>query len=574
MSENAIAIPAIKAGVAIQSLRHSGYDLSTALGEPVDNSLEAGANVVHIHLSERADKRGRRHVHQIAIIDDGGGMDPDTLQHYLVLGYSTRYMRTDTIGKFGVGAKLAALNFARRIDAWSRSNRQDPWLHVQLDLDAALENERNGGFVNIEPPNEAPLPEEFAALVPKGTGTFVLWSNIDRLEEGRHATDFNELRVEIEKELARIFRHFIRDGRKILVNGTELMPHDPLFKMDRTWADSVIADQLALGAPKRPRQEMHVEPFVITNEEEVRVLGCKALLTVTVYPKEILRERGKGGDDLAKKLRIPDNEGAISFVRMNREISYTNVPKILPGGVEPRDRFIGIEVRFKSDADDYFGVRNVKRGVEPHGELRAEIRKRLAKYIPTARGKIEEFWGEASRAKLTHVGEIAPVVDALKEADRTLPKPRAPQQSKEVVEASLNELALDVGKTDEKEKEAYKEQIKSLPYVVEMVAYPGTNFVDLTHLGSQIIIRINTRHRFYRELLEPALSLSKRSPAEVSGDEAVRMARRSIEALSLLIVAYAKAESMHDDPHGQYAELRDYWGKFMDSLFGKVKDVL
>jgi hypothetical protein len=567
-------IPAIKAGVAIQSLRHSGYDISTALGEPIDNSLEAGANNIHIQLADVPDARGRRHVNQVAIIDDGSGMDADTLQHYLQLGFSTRYMRTDTIGKFGVGAKLAALTFARRIDAWSRASKDTPWVHVQLDLDEAANAEKAAGEVNIEPPAEYPLPPEYADIVPKGTGTIVVWSKIDRLDEGRHASSFDELRVEIEKELARIFRYFIRDGRQLLVNGRALLPHDPLFLMERSWTDSVLSDLANVGVPKKARKEVHAEAFVVTKDEEVRVHGCKALLTVTVYPTEVVRERGKGGDEIAKKLRIPDNEGAISFVRMDREISYTNVPKIFPGGVETRDRFIGIEVRFKSEADEYFGVRNVKRGVEPHGELRAEVRKRLQKYLPQARERIEGVWGASSKAKSTHDGEISPVVVALKEADRTLPKPRAPQASPKAVETALEELAVDVGKTEEKEKETYKAQAKGLPYIVEMVAFPGTNFVEITHLGSQILIKLNTRHRFYRELWEPLIELSKRSPADVSGDEAVRMARRSIEALSLLIVAYSKAESMHDDPHGHYSELRDYWGKFMDSLFGKVKDVL
>ena len=40
-----------------------------------------------------------------------------------------------------------------------------------------------------------------------------------------------------------------------------------------------------------------------------------------------MRKRGMGGDELALRLRIPDNEGSLSFVRLEREINYTNVPK-------------------------------------------------------------------------------------------------------------------------------------------------------------------------------------------------------------------------------------------------------
>src|SRR4051812_26507120 len=109
-------IPIIRPGQALESLRDSGHSLPTALGEPIDNSLEARANNIYIHLGESDNPKGKKHVHKITIADDGDGMDESILHQYLQLGFSTRYMRTDTIGKYGVGAKLAALNFARRID--------------------------------------------------------------------------------------------------------------------------------------------------------------------------------------------------------------------------------------------------------------------------------------------------------------------------------------------------------------------------------------------------------------------------------------------------------------------------
>ena len=121
-------IPAVLSGHALRSLRDSGYDLSAALGEVIDNAIEANANQIDVWFTEeQATGKGRKaHISQIAIVDDGDGMGSDdqgrdVLQHYLQLGYSTRYMSTTTIGKFGVGAKLGALSFARRIDVWSRT---------------------------------------------------------------------------------------------------------------------------------------------------------------------------------------------------------------------------------------------------------------------------------------------------------------------------------------------------------------------------------------------------------------------------------------------------------------------
>jgi hypothetical protein len=210
----------ILTGQALLSLRDSGFSLPTALAEVVDNSIEARANTVRIRLDESA-HRDKKHVHRIVISDDGEGMDEELLHRYLQIGYSTRYMRKDTIGKYGVGAKLAALNFGKRIDAWSRTSPDSPWGHVSFDLDKAIQEEKTrGSFLGIDAPRIEPLPKDIEPLAPEGSGTVVVWSEVDRLEHGRVAADFNELRLELEKELSRIFREFIDGGIAIEVNGT------------------------------------------------------------------------------------------------------------------------------------------------------------------------------------------------------------------------------------------------------------------------------------------------------------------------------------------------------------------
>lgn len=352
-------IPMILTGQALNSLRDSGYDLAAALGEPVDNSLEAKANRIALRLDEATNKRGKKHIHRIVIADDGCGMDEFTLQHYLQLGFSTRYMSKDTIGKYGVGAKLAALNFSRRIDVWSRTKAGGKWLHVHFDLDDAIEQEKKGGNPGIDPPRAEDVPSDMADMFPKGSGTVVVWSRVDRLEEGQRAVDANELRVEVEKELSRIFRYFLHDGIQIKVNETVLVPHDPLMLMEGSWADQVLAKQRQrLGnkdedktTPKESGNGHYAATVIF--DDAVAIAGHKAIVRITRYPKEVVRKRLLGRDELARKLRVPENEGQVSFVRLNREVSYTNVPRIFPRGVEEPDRFIGIEVAFSPALDDY-----------------------------------------------------------------------------------------------------------------------------------------------------------------------------------------------------------------------------
>ncbi|MFT3856568.1 MAG: ATP-binding protein [Aquabacterium sp.] len=567
-----IEIPMIQTGQALLSLRDSGHSLPTALGEVIDNSIEASANNIAV-LLEQSEERGKKRVHRIAISDDGAGMPADILHRYLVLGYSSRYMRSDTIGKYGVGAKLAALNFGRRIDVWSRDTAGADWLHVHFDLDEALKEESDGKSVVLSAPAPAEPPADLKLSFPKETGTVVLWSRVDRLEEGRAARDFNELRQELEKELSRIFRHFLDGGIKISINGQDLVPHDPLMLLEGTWADVQLNKEYKRDDLKRGA--LHHYRATTIGEDLVKVGDHTARLRVTLYPKEVLRSRGKGGDALAKTLRVPENEGALSFVRKNREVAYSNVPRILPGGVKDTDRFIGIEVSFDPELDDYFGIRNVKRGVEPHGELREKLRELLKKHIPTARKLIDDAWGEASRQQHEASGEHSAILGAVKDVNVTMPKPRVePQPGTPGPEDALKELAEDAGFTKPEEQQKYIEDKRQLPFVIESVSFPGNIFLSTTHVADQVIIRLNTRHPFYREMWEPLKAISQRDPGTVSGDEAVKAARRSIEAMSLLLVAYGKAESMHPNPVDQYQDLTQFWGQFLGTLLNKVKDVL
>lgn len=574
-----VRIPMIQTCQALESLRDSGHSLSTALAEPVDNSIEARANVIQIWLDESSNSRGKKHVHRITIADDGTGMDDNTLHHYLQIGFSTRYMRDDTIGKYGVGAKLAALNFGRRIDVWSRTDARSPWQHVYFDLDQAIAEEQNGKAPGVDAPDKAPIPGDLQIQLPAGSGTVVMWSKVDRLEEGRLAQSFDELRVEVEKELSRIFRYFISGGIKLSVNETMLLPHDPLFLLEGSWADKILTEHLATdkSIARDPKNLRHFPASVICDRQiPVPGTGQQVRLRVTLYPKEVIRKRHMGGDKLATKLRVPENEGCISFVRLDREISYTNVPRIFPRGVENPDRFIGIEVAFSPALDSFFGVRNVKRGVEPHGELRDALRKELQQHIAAARKELESIWGRVAQEARETEGEHAPVVDAVKNANRTLPKGRVEETlPPEEVERRLRDIARDVaGEEDQKRQEEYLDRIRHLPFVVESVSYPGNMFIDVQHINNQVIIRLNTRHRFYREMWEPIKSIAQRDAGSVSGAEAVQTARRTLEALTLLVIAYGKAESMHPSPTQQYSELVMYWGQFLDTLMGKVKDVL
>src|SRR5688500_3710961 len=95
------------------SLRDIGYDLSSAVADLVDNSLDAGARTVDIDLVYDGAESWLR------VVDDGLGMSGKELVEAMRFG-SHREYGTNDLGHFGLGLKTASLSQARRLVVASR----------------------------------------------------------------------------------------------------------------------------------------------------------------------------------------------------------------------------------------------------------------------------------------------------------------------------------------------------------------------------------------------------------------------------------------------------------------------
>ena len=114
------------------------------------------------------------------------------------------------------------------------------------------------------------------------------------------------------------------------------------------------------------------------------------------------------------------------MVRNGREINYNIVPRLLPAGIDKVDRYIGIEVTFPAVLDEFFQVRNVKRGAVPVDKLREELRKWLERPVKKPRGKeIRRHWGEVEIQKQAKEAEHQAAADAAARAEQTAPKGQA-----------------------------------------------------------------------------------------------------------------------------------------------------
>ncbi len=222
---------------AVESQRKSGYKNTARAGrEIVDNSFEAGANEVHVVFKRPADKsrkKGQRRdaVTSIAFIDDGPGMLPRMARFALSWSGGARFETPTGIGRFGFGLPNASINQTRRVEVYTRTNANDPWLRATLDIspEKLSDDKYKTGVVTVDEPEEADLPEFVTEYLGSKkldlqTGTVVVWVKPDRLTARSGAS----LRKLLLDDFGVVYRYLLPQF-SLFVDGQRVEPLDPLF---------------------------------------------------------------------------------------------------------------------------------------------------------------------------------------------------------------------------------------------------------------------------------------------------------------------------------------------------------
>ena len=128
----------------IQAIRDAGYkSVASAIAELVDNAFEAGASKVCISIGG-ADESGDSDL-RVVIADNGVGMKPRTLGQSLQFGWSSRFNRRDSFGRYGMGLPNASLSHARRVEVWSSTDGNSAH-RAHLDVDEVVAGNARGHF--------------------------------------------------------------------------------------------------------------------------------------------------------------------------------------------------------------------------------------------------------------------------------------------------------------------------------------------------------------------------------------------------------------------------------------------
>ena len=105
-------------------------------------------------------------------------------------------------------------------------------------------------------------------------------------------------------------------------------------------------------------------------------------IDISLLPEEYRSRQGAGGSAHAKERFIDRNEG-ISILRNDREVFYGHIPygKSRSTFQDEKNRFIGCEINFNAELDDWFSVKNIKRGAVPIRDLKDKIIELITKMV-------------------------------------------------------------------------------------------------------------------------------------------------------------------------------------------------
>lgn len=487
----------------VRGMRDIGYkSTSYAMAELIDNSVQAGAGHVDVVFGYDAGEKPT----QIAMIDDGVGMEPKMVRACLIWGAGTRAGNTTGYGKYGYGLPSASVSQCQRVVVYSKV-AGGQWYSCYLDV----EEIKNGTWTKgnrLEMPvetQEALPPFVIAALKEAKRwdafehGTVIIWDKLDRVDVKQRA----KLKDRLMADIGVIYRNVLVNT-PMTVDGDRVQPCDPLFLTPGFRGFDVDPDRAEA-----------FEPAVVdvTDKDTGEVLGKMrvrfSLMPATFFRKPEAKHTNKPGrGQTNERLEIANANDGIIFCREGRQIDHIRPPRSFGAINVTTDRFWAIEVDFDVALDEFFAITTSKQQVHPDERIWNILRDKANVFatIGTMRTKYDRaakaIAVKAEEEKAAKRASIAALEAAAKFS--TTPKPK--DTSERLAEAEKNldteaqQRAEKAGVAPEVVRREIEAQQVGNPKAIETMEMPGGPFYWCVPMGGQRVLYLNVAHPFYTEL--------------------------------------------------------------------------
>ena len=605
--ENELDYDIVPTHLAVEAMRDNGYkDAAYAVAELMDNSIQAGAKVVELLCAEREtqiEARKRRRIEQIAVLDNGCGMDADTLRLALQFGNGTRLTtgKQSGIGRFGMGLPASSISQCTRVDVWTWQDGPESAIHTCLDLDAIRKNRETC----VPKPKKLAIPQMWRDVSDDfgKTGTLVVWSNLDRLmwKTAGALIDNSEFII------GRMYRRFL-DKNKVRLRlaafnvddhqdfsiDRPVLPNDPGYLMDETSCPAPY-DKTPMFDPWSGE---HFERTFTLNfrgkkhDVTVRLSCAKPEPRAVPLPGSTAYGRHAG-----------KNVG-VSVVRAERELELDQGLVI---AYDPRERWWGVEVSFPPSLDELFGVSNNKQSARNFaGMTRLDIEGMLKGGRTLNSLKAELTEDEDPRAPFidivtaidTQINQMRRVIKAVTAGKRTktgrYDVPQAEQTATDRTRERIEEGHVGASDKDEdlpvatrveqlegalvdagvEQKEAEELAATTvevgLKYLFAKSELDTDAFFSVRPKGGAMFITLNTDHPAYDNLVEV---LDQSTEGATEEDLAERL-NNAASGLRLLLMAWARYEDELPDNSKRKRdaqETRKDWGRIARAFLSQAE---
>ncbi len=584
----------VNAGMALSAMRYAPYSTPSALAELIDNSIQAKATNISLiakdSFTETATGMTVSRLNELGVYDDGIGMDKETIESALAVGFSRNKEDPSGIGKFGFGMTVGSVSQCYRVEVYSWQNN-GPIFHTYIDLNELLDTGTQS-IPEVVEVKKIPLLEgnkDEEGLIKKESGTLVRWLNLDP-DKVKYKTS-NGIYAYLNSELGRIYRHFLDDddnyGKKRNLRIISLSAENNVSSSEKILANDPLYLLTPNTLPPCQGKQYKNEQTNVLLDEKVHKLPISFLdgngeekiteieIRATVAKPEIRSVLG-GTSSVGK--HYAKNTG-ISFVRAGREINLMKAGYIAD---DTRERWWGIEIRFDPCLDEIFGVTNDKQFIKNIKKLDDSI---PDDYYEDAD---EDF---ATSANIQINDLLKPLISKLREIVKLSKVKRGPKKpsggsTEEQVNTRVKQDSTDTKSKEAALKKSREEKIKELAAVLiendptldqdqaeadaeeridrivdfQLKSWPGSMFLERDNMANGVHAQLNIRSAFYKHFYDYLEGLDDSKPAE---------------AVKIILMAYIRTEdelAIRYDPDDEiFPAFRERWGHWVQELI-KISD--
>lgn len=503
----------------IRGMRDLGYkDPAWAMAELIDNSVQAGANTVDIRFTfDKGNATQAKNPSQIALIDNGTGMDPE------MIGYAVRWGGTDReddrhgFGRFGYGLPSSCVSIASKYTVYSKVKGGE-WYAVQVDLEKLASASSDAKTTEeLLQSKRVDLPKWLAseskerlAVGRLESGTVIVLEDLDRLRGMSGWIQVKALRARLLQQFGIIYRHWIPEVQ-IYVDGEGCQAVDPLFLLpharfvDETSVKAKQVVQRAFEVPTRDGKD--------TGTVRIRAAYLHPQFS-WANPEDYAgeKQKNKRWDQVIAPVR---GHNGILVCREGRQI---DVVQPTWTKFQNYDVYVKIEIDFDPSLDEYFNVTTSKQQIRIDEEMIERLRADgkgaggLNALISDIRKQFKEDNDKLRAAivnKQKETTKESPAANAMADAERF--KTRTPVVTPEIKEEAERNLNAEVttrakesGRSEEAVRKEVQEEVKTRPWDIEFKALDEGPFYIPRRMGDQKRIVLNTAHPFYSRLYAKA----------------------------------------------------------------------